>query len=153
MRLAWLVMVAVAAAGCSPEPTKVETDIDIERVIAETPGLTDECIRELRDRGPKAKTGPTDRCFKMTEQRRWRGLWRDEFEGSAFCPDPAEACTNVRKGGIWLTGAPGNANGKLYRVEFVGRRTLYPGPHGHLGMFKHEMIVDRMISIEAVEEE
>ena len=41
--------------------------------------------------------------------------------------------------------------GGLYAVSFVGRRTLYPGLHGHLRLSDHEVIVDRFIAIREVE--
>lgn len=155
MRLAWIVVVAAVAAGCSPEPARTdnsEIDIDIERAIAEMPGLTEKCIRALREKGTRLDI-PTDQCFQTTAPRRWRGLWLNEFENSKFCPEPAASCPFHEQGGIWLTGATGGGDGSLHRVEFIGRRTLYPGPHGHLGMFEHELFVDRMIAIEEVEAE
>lgn len=39
----------------------------------------------------------------------------------------------------------------MYEVEFIGRRTLYPGMQGHMGMSKHELIVDRLISMKEIE--
>jgi hypothetical protein len=39
----------------------------------------------------------------------------------------------------------------LYAVEFIGRRTAVKGRYGHMGVFDHELIVDRMISMRQVE--
>lgn len=100
-----------------------------------------------------ADSKPLDQCVKMTPQRRWRGLWRNDFEGSRFCPTPARECSHATPGrSIWLTFAqhlPKNQResfGDLYAIDFVGRRTLYAGSYGHFGMFDQEVIVDRVIS-------
>ncbi len=92
----------------------------------------------------------------MTAPERWQGLWRNDFEGSEFCPVPARNCpSDPAKGGIWLNvpegTRPAQGAGGLYAIEFVGRRTREPGLFGHMGMFEHEMIVDRLISIREVE--
>ena len=41
-------------------------------------------------------------------------------------------------------------SGALYAVDFIGRRTLKRGGYGHFGVFDHEIVVDRIISIEPV---
>ena len=169
MKFAFLFVAALALAGCDEiewakqEPPRVvngievESGIDIERLIREEPGLTEACKAKLRRRGLAALPNETDQCFQMRKPQRWRGLWRAEFEGSQFCPEPATICDPMTKEPkIWLDGFEDVAremNGKLYRVEFVGRRTLHAGPFGHMGGSEHEIIVDRPISIEEVKEE
>lgn len=37
-------------------------------------------------------------------------------------------------------------NGRAMLVDFIGRRTLYPGSYGHLSLFRHGIIVDRVIA-------
>jgi hypothetical protein len=93
---------------------------------------------------------PTDKCVHMTPRRRWRGLWNNEFEGSQFCPASRSECSfHGARPHIWMdAGAKTRPDGKLYRVEFEGRRTQFLGGYGHMGVFDHEIIVDRMISIE-----
>jgi hypothetical protein len=99
---------------------------------------------------------PWDQCLRFTKPTRWRGLWEVGFEWSEFCPAPATKCPiAAQRGGIWLDFADGAYKGPrlsdgLFEVEFTGRRTVYPGNFGHLGMYAHEMIVDRMISIKQV---
>lgn len=99
-----------------------------------------------------------DQCFKFTTSKRMHGLWRNEFEGSQFCPPPATQCANSRKPlFIWfqmkspLPGWEDTPPGGLYAVDFIGRRSEYRGMYGHLGMSDEEVIVDRMISIKEVE--
>jgi hypothetical protein len=106
----------------------------------------------------------TETCFRMTEAQKWTGLWRGEFEESRFCADgpvrPAEMCDDYYYGGgsAWLNGNLGLPEAPigdlvqsgLYRVEFIGRRTLYPGNFGHLGGYDYEIFVDQPISIRKV---
>lgn len=101
---------------------------------------------------------PPSECFKMTEPRRWRGLWRNDFEGSKFCPAPSRECSNEAAGNdIWLTFPDEmpqtelEPRGELYAIEFVGRRTMHRGLFGHLGMSDHQMIVDRVISMREIQ--
>lgn len=137
------------------------TRAEAEKVRRETPlaGLTEACAARLRSGGLQAMDSlPLHDCFVSTPRRRWRGLWRDDFEGSRFCPAPAAECSH-RTGGeeIWLNVPEGSVPwrgqgiGGLYAVEFIGRRTIHPGLFGHLGMFSHEMTVERMISIREIE--
>lgn len=127
----------------------------LDRQIAESgvgaPGRPFPCMRADVHDGIEILVGePTEQCVKLAPQERWRGLWRNAFEGSRFCPEPATECDfNTPGDRIWLTAsADGAADGMLYRVEFVGRKTLFRGPYGHLGVSDHEVIVDRMISRE-----
>lgn len=112
---------------------------------------------------------PTDQCFKMQAARRYRGVWIDEFEGQQFIPEgtkvpawPRGSLTSsewrkqadqARAATIWLdveTAAAGHTwqqAGRKAFIEFVGRKTLYPGSYGHMGMSGQEIIVDRVISI------
>jgi hypothetical protein len=111
---------------------------------------------------------PTDQCYKMEPARTYRGIWIDEFEGQAFIPDGTtppgwptsdpkspgwrEAAERARAARIWLTtdrvDLPHKRQAGTRRVllEFVGRKTMYPGAFGHMGMSGHELIVDRVLS-------
>ncbi len=129
----------------------------IDRKIAETrigmPERPFPCMREEIYHGMEVLVGePTEECVKLEPAARWRGLWRNDFEGSRFCPEPAVECDFHTPGDrIWLTMSSESAgDGRLYRIEFVGRKTMYRGPYGHLGVSDHEMIVDRVFLQEAV---
>ena len=39
----------------------------------------------------------------------------------------------------------------VYAVNFTGRRSLFQGSYGHLGMYDEEVVVDHMISIRKIE--
>jgi hypothetical protein len=97
---------------------------------------------------------PLDQCYKMEPLRRWTGLWRDEFEGSRFCPAPATECRIDSPGDIiWLDAdrvTRKEPDGALYAIDMLGRRTAVRGSYGHMGGSDHELIVDRFISIKRV---
>ena len=112
---------------------------------------------------------PTDQCYQMEAPRHYRGVWVDEFEGQRFIPQgtnpPEWPRTNptfpgwrkqaerARLAAIWLDTSRINLDrksgprGAKRLIEFVGRKTMYPGAYGHLGMSGQEIIVDRMISL------
>ncbi|MGN6589911.1 MAG: hypothetical protein ACTHKE_06445 [Sphingomicrobium sp.] len=106
---------------------------------------------------------PFDQCYKMDPPRRWAGLWRNEFEGSQFCPAPATNCGYDSAGkkispSYWLEESirfpeaiKKRRFGGLYAIEFDGRKPTYPGAYGHMGMSDQAVIVDRLISIREVE--
>jgi hypothetical protein len=112
---------------------------------------------------------PTDQCYKMEVSRRYRGVWVDEFEGQAFISEGTKApewprgdpkSPEWRKqvdqtvaATIWLDVERANVGhnwqkgGRKMFIEFVGRKTMYPGHYGHMGMAGQEIIVDRVISL------
>jgi len=112
---------------------------------------------------------PTDQCYKMEASRRYRGVWLDEFEGQAFIPEGTtapewprgdatrsgwrERFESARASRIWLDVSRVGLEhhfregGRKVLIEFDGRKTMYPGSYGHLGMSGHEIIVDHMISL------
>lgn len=96
-----------------------------------------------------------DQCFKMTGPQRWKGLWRDDFESSQFCAAPDTRCeTTDRARFVWLDlavdlpGAKDTPPGGLYAIDFIGRKTAYPGLYD--GTASQEIVVDRLISIRMV---
>ena len=111
---------------------------------------------------------PVDQCFKMEPPRRYRGVWIDEFESQRFIPEGTPApewpdgdlkSSEWRKQAgraiaatIWLDveraklGHKWQQGGRRVFLEFVGRKTLYPGNYGHMGMSGQAIIVDTVIS-------
>jgi hypothetical protein len=112
---------------------------------------------------------PTDQCYKMEAPRRYRGIWVDEFEGQAFIPEGTEApewpqgdpkspewrkeADRAIAATIWLDvervnlGHERQRGGRKMFIEFIGRKTMYSGNYGHMGMSGQEIIVDRVISL------
>lgn len=111
---------------------------------------------------------PFAQCYKLERSRRFRGIWVDQFEGQAFIPEGTKApvwptgdprSPKWRKqidraiaASIWLDVESANVGHKMQQggrrvlIEFVGRKTMYPGHYGHMGMSGHLIIVDRVIS-------
>jgi hypothetical protein len=120
-------------------------------------------VKEKSKFGVAYASIPLDQCYKMDAPRRWRGVWRNDFEGSQFCPGGSASCgyesVAERKGPIaWLDFAgplpaelKPRRGGGLYSIDFIGRRTKYRGFYGHAGMSDEAIIVDRIISMEELE--
>jgi hypothetical protein len=145
--------------GCerARQMTPKFSDHQMREMRAGMPGMKEECLNIIRWEGLEALSEGTGECFEMTKPAHWRGLWRDDFEGSRFCPSPATKCVNDAAGEwIWLTiqqpqNAPELGSGALYEIDFVGRRTAQKGEFGHMGAGDYEMIVDRLNSIKMLE--
>jgi hypothetical protein len=162
MKYASIVLVAAgwAAAGSAGPGDKLPLEAyrdPIDRQIAETgrgvPGRPFPCTYEETQNGVTAIVRqPTDICVKMSPPQRFRGLWRHPMEGSRFCPEPATTCFGDSPGEkIWLSRTPGaGGRGELYRVDFIGRKTMFTGPYGD-GFSDEEIVMDRAIRIELVE--
>jgi hypothetical protein len=145
--------------ACNHRQRKM-TDAQLKLARSQFPGITDACLDKMRWGGVEAMPNEVDKCFKMLPQQRWRGLWRNDFEASKFCPAPARECTTRVPGpSIWLDFRSGlnrpaglglkGPSGGLYAIDFIGRRTAYPGIYA--GGADQEMIIDRLISIKEVE--
>jgi len=128
------------------------SEIQMDRLREAAPGMTENCARRIEVRGIEAMPNETDQCFHMLPKQRWRGLWRNDFEGSIFCPAPAATCPDEGENNdIWLTQKFLKVDmGALYVVEFIGRRTKVKGHYGHMGMFSHEVVVVQPISIKMI---
>ena len=159
MKYAFLVLCAFASTATAQPALNLplEAYVDpIDRQIAETGGIAGRpspCAREEVTNGIKVIVGqPIDRCVKMMPKQRWRGLWRFAFEGSQFCPEPARTCDlKTARERILLRNGPGTrGRGELYRVDFIGRRTMYKAAYNLI--YDHEIIMDKAIKIELVED-
>lgn len=115
---------------------------------------------------------PTDQCFKMETPRRYRGVWIDEFEGQVFIPEGTttpewprthpkspgwrEQFDGAQAASIWIDVGRVKISQELRKrshrmlIDFIGRKTMYSGSYGHMGMSGNEIIVDRVISISAL---
>ncbi|HEX8413566.1 MAG TPA: hypothetical protein VF637_06710 [Sphingomicrobium sp.] len=98
----------------------------------------------------------------MSQPERMKGVWIDEFESSEFLLGASDASqAQVRMGGTWLDVETNRIPGlypsqsveelRAFELEFIGRRTLVAGKHGHLGGSDHEVVVDRLISARPVD--
>lgn len=106
---------------------------------------------------------PEDQCVRFSRPVRLEGLWRNEFEDQAFCAAPAKGCHPAGKwrpnqpGVAWidfatpLAGSDDTPPGGLYAIEFIGRKTAYPGSYGEYGFYNEAVIVDRLLSIKTID--
>lgn len=92
------------------------------------------------------------KCSRMTEPRRYRGIWRVEFEASVLTPIGQPRCLQEKGGDCaWIEGKdlpwPGRWDcSREYEIEFIGRRNALPGSYGHGGSSHYKVVVDRLIS-------
>ncbi len=146
-------LIAALTTGCDRPQPKVDAKT-LKQIRAAGPGMTAACLDRIKYGGLQAMPLNVEECFQMGPSRRWHGLWRDDFEGQRFCPTPKRQCSSDRGDDqIWITFKAGTRpfrggpTGKTYSISFVGRRTLAPGPHGHMGLSAHEIVVDKLLSI------
>ncbi|WP_404334333.1 hypothetical protein AB2M62_12980 [Sphingomonas sp. MMS12-HWE2-04] len=144
-------------AACQQTTPRL-TDEQVASLREGLPGISEQCLQMARDGGVEAIPSAVDQCFKMTPSQHWHGLWRDDFEGRRFCPAPARQCSIETPGPkIWPRFKDekrpiGNqATGKLYAVEFIGRRTQSPGAHGHMAQSEHAILIDQLLAISPVD--
>lgn len=147
------VCVDYGVSACS-RPIPRVTEYVLQRIKLDYPGMTEDCLEKIKFGGFEAIPKRTDQCFVMTKPQIWQGLWLDAFESQRFCPTPTNACNyHGDKSSIWITFAGhnrpngGRMTGQTFAIEFVGRRTLSAGQHGHMGTSRFEIIVDRLISL------
>ena len=149
----------VLIAGCEEQKPHI-SDAEMQEIRTANPDLSEACLQKIRMQGIEAWPSPLERsdCIRMTQARRWSGLLELGWEWSNFCPAPARDCPiSAETGDIWLEFAEGAHAGPeiedgLYEIEFIGRRSVAPGGHGHLSQYDYLMIVDQVISIEKAPE-
>ena len=158
MRYAFIAIAALGAAsivhagplpfGPPPEAYRDPVDEQIARTGKGIPGRPVPCGYE-RDGGSVIESQPTSVCYKMLPQQRWRGLWVSGQESSIFCPEPARTCNSSTPGVSDLDDGPGKPGyGSVYRVDFIGRRTMYRGNYDPVGKIDQIIVFDQAISIE-----
>ena len=159
MRYAFPILLAWSSASLAgitdklpPEAYRDPIDQQIARTGKGVPGRPSPCAyEEVRNGVDVIEMQPTGVCYKMLPQQRWRGLWVSGHESSLFCPAPAPTCDMKTPGAARLENGPGRSGyGSVYRVDFVGRRTMYRGNYDGLGMIDQIILMDRAISIELI---
>ncbi len=146
-------LIAALLTGCDRPPPKVNAKT-LQMIRAAYPGMTAACLDRIKYGGIQAMPWNVEDCFQMTSPRRWDGLWHDGYEDQRFCPAPTRQCSYATgRERIWITfkagtrPTQGSATGRTFSISFVGRRTLKPGHHGHMGMSVHEIVADKLLSI------
>jgi hypothetical protein len=155
MRFSIFCIGAALCVGCHKGQPKM-TDEQVQKMRTEEPYLTKACIEKLRWNGVEAFDPET--CIERLPAARWRGLWRDSFEAQVFCPAPAQQCPSKKADDLmWIEVGKRPAAmrdvlpGGLYAIDFIGRATAHGTPMRAYGMYRQDIVVDRMISIRQVE--
>jgi hypothetical protein len=136
---------------------------ELAELQAFAPGITAACLEKARFGGINAINSlGVEQCYEMAPARTWRGLWRNDFEGSRFCPEPMKDCGYDTPGDdIWLSYSQGlkpqrlwprEGTGRMYQVKFIGRLTAKRGHYAHFGSSDYEVVVDRVLSIRTLQE-
>ena len=100
-----------------------------------------------------------DECYRFDAPERMRGVWANGFEEGTFYPGLTRPPGQTRSD-HWLevprSSAVPKGDERVFEIEpgktnyilldFVGRRTSVAGRYGHLGLAKHLVIVDRVVS-------
>ena len=158
---AFITIIALPTVAACDQRTPQMSEEDIAELQTFAPGMTAACIDKARYGGLNAISSlSVEQCFELGPAQRWRGLWRNDFEGSRFCPEPMKECGYDTPGDeIWLTFSDGLqppkswpqiGDGGMFEIEFIGRLTARRGYYGHMGASDHEVVVDRTISIQAL---
>jgi hypothetical protein len=109
-----------------------------------------------------------DICYKMEPPRRFKGVWTNAFEGQTFMPEASEEIPWLQATAhkpsvqehleralafnIWIDVSRVGLKdrfkleGQKVMIEFIGRKTQYPGNYGHMGVSANLIIVDKLIS-------
>jgi len=112
----------------------------------------------------RERRGPDPRfaseCGRLSGPLRWHGTWSVESEGSDFMPEGGLTCPRSLSSpcSIAIEGKalpwPGRwACPRHFKIEFIGRRSLLPGPYGSFGMTQYRIVVDRLISAKRLPDE
>ncbi len=120
----------------------------------------------------RTRNGVPDRladreCYRFLPPQRMRGVWLNDFEGQFFLPNhigppPQVVGTRFRMamdraqlsriaGTDFENGDPQNQP-KAVWVDFIGRRTQFPGGYGHFGMSEHIVVTERLLAARIVQE-
>lgn len=171
MKGLWLIPIVAALCGCSDgnetplSAYRRPADIFARAVpIVQLFGIRPCTTREVVGGEVRLVSTPAEQCYKMLPSRRYRGIWLDEFEGSRFFEAaPSAEAVKIIVGrdrlrgpsGEWLSWAGRiddkvlprkSPNSRMMVLDFVGRRTAYPGSYGHFGMSKSYIVVDRLLT-------
>lgn len=157
-RLALLMLAPISVGGCDDRGSPASAYRSWKNQVIVAVGLRsffDLCaVKKETKYGNVYERIPLDKCYKMDPPRRWKGLWRNDFEGSRFCASPAKFCDDRTTGPqTWFDYDDPKLLpfGGLYEVDFIGRRTSVRGRYGHMGGSDYEIVIDRLISMTTVE--
>lgn len=167
MRYLLLLALTCAMPGCSSssEPAPAAYVFGTDRLVAAFPILT--MFRQVCERhGTRL---PDQQCYRFGPQRRWSGLVvQSDYFANSFYPAgvavtpappgryryavvgvlPKRECASPLCSPLSHDVEPPEL--KTFYVEFLGRRTSVEGRYGHMGLFGHKIIVDRLLVSRAI---
>lgn len=149
-----LIAIISMLGGCHFREPAI-SDADFQELRAALPGMTERCLNAIRYNGINAFRDDAE-CYRMQRQRLWVGVWNTGWEWTDFCPGATDSCEIQQGDNYWLdydpeANVPKEVEPGLYRIAFIGRRTEMPGFYGHMGMYKHMIFVDHIISMKLIE--
>jgi hypothetical protein len=169
-KVAFLLLISTLS-GCSPgDGTPPEAYVTwADRLVARFPVLAE--FHELCRDGEVKRA--YEHCYRFEKQRRWSGIIvQNDYYESAFYPGRAGFASEPPHSSRYaVAGLPprhecqsalcrpldGDAPDedrpppKAFAVEFIGRRTAVEGRYGHMGIFGHQIIVDRLLAERAIQ--
>ncbi len=122
------------------------------------------CTRSRVEDGiPTTWSIPDRKCYRFQPERRFTGIFVDEFEGQQFIEGIGlKPPYDGRGGHIWLQFDEhskglnlirrGEGSTKIWLIEFDGRRNRDPGYFGHLGASNGLILVDQVRSAKLLHE-
>ncbi|HET6941359.1 MAG TPA: hypothetical protein VFH89_04265 [Sphingomicrobium sp.] len=156
----FLALLAVLVGSCNANPPSAYQH-SRDQFFAVIPGtIFDDdfypCFRSAN--GQPTRLSDAE-CYRFNAPQRMRGVWANGFEEGRFYPDlttrPGETASDLCLEVLRTTPVP-KGQDRLFDIEpgktsyilldFVGRRTSVAGRYGHLGLAKHLIIVDRVVS-------
>jgi len=157
MRRPALVLVTLLLAGCGGgnPPSAYKHARDQFSAFVPLPMIDADfvpCFRTIN--GEPGRLADAD-CYNFTEPQRMRGVAITRFETGSFYPGRSTLPPGDDGSDIWVEidprVLPANVRSDCRRgcalyLDFVGRRTAVAGHYGHLGMSKHQIVVDRVLS-------
>jgi hypothetical protein len=159
MRLLLVCIGAALLVGCHHRQPKM-SDAQMAELRADEPGMKEECLDKIRWGGIEAIPSGLEECYKLDPPQRWRGIWYAAFEVSRFCPESERQCSLAGPGewidleeghGVVLPRYDGEPSPIAFDIDFIGRKTSYPGHFGHPPGQSDVIIVDRLISAKSIQ--
>jgi hypothetical protein len=101
---------------------------------------------------------PDEQCYRFGPRMRMRGLWLYQFEGSEFLQnyvEPPDISTFYRND-VWLNWSRiyvpclsprRQQKPVIFAIDFIGRKSAYPGHYGHLGRSRNLILAEKVLSI------
>ncbi len=149
-RLPLIAMGLLAMAGCTPQPpdcSRVSNRRNLIQCLAWNQGRSDRDLLQA--------------CWPLSPSSRIEGIWVTSLENSSFFERATQLDRSMlTRLATWLEVANPPAEVirsqqgealRAYQISLVGRQTLCEAHYGHMGVFPHEVIVDRIVHLQPLD--